>query len=127
MDKSTIVIERINVFLKQYGISKASLARDFNMNQSKVNGYFMTEGASKRSMPISFLAILADEYPQLDLNVIFRGTQSAHPSIEATPSNTNEIELLNRRIANLTKQNLALAESVNLLSKIISETKESKS
>lgn len=106
-DNYNTIIDRLTVFLKTNGLTKASVARDFNMSQPTVNGYFLKEGSSRRAMPLSFLADLANEYPQLDMNWLFRGK-----SLESDNADT----------IRLTEQNTKLKNAIDVMSRIIAES-----
>lgn len=115
----TATAKRLKEFLENNKTTKYWLARELNLWQPTVNGYFLEGTKSSRAMPLSFLESVVALFPDLDCNWLLRG--ESKPLSDDDPSII--IKVLEEEIARLKKQNTILSESLATLTQVLNEEK----
>ena len=117
----TDIAKRLREFMRRSNISKSYLAKQLQLMQPTVNGYFLENSRSSRAMPLSFFEAVMRLYPEIDAEWIVRGKE---PSVTPEDTPCDNIRLLQTEIERLRAQNTTLLQTNATLAQLLARLKD---
>lgn len=118
-EDTSLIVKRLAEYMQLRRITKAQLAKELDMLQPTVNGYFLENSPSSRAMPLSFLEKVVTHFPDLDAEWLLRGKMKDDTPLPASTDDTDDVTDLKTEVKRLRLQNAMLTNSNATLTKLL--------